>query len=262
VAPASATPRPGLAIRARRALKRLLERLVGVRIYSVGPHGRDDCTDIRAAGEPIELIVDVGANVGQSALKFRAAFPRAFIHCVEPAHATFRALAGNLAADPGVACHRVALGGESGQATLWLTAHSTTSSLLKPADPVGRETVELRTLDELAAALGIAQVDLLKVDAEGADLDVLEGAAGLLRAGRVRFVLVEVGFDPGSPAHVLFDHVRDFLLVHGFALFGLYDQTLEWSGEKRLRFANACFRYQREVRRADALESAQVRAKR
>jgi hypothetical protein len=35
--------------------------------------------------------------------------------------------------------------------------------------------------------------------------------------------------------------VRDFLAPNGFALFGIYDQQPEWSGENRLRYANACF---------------------
>jgi hypothetical protein len=35
--------------------------------------------------------------------------------------------------------------------------------------------------------------------------------------------------------------VRDFLSPFGFQLLGIYDQTTEWSGEARLRYANALF---------------------
>jgi hypothetical protein len=54
-------------------------------------------------------------------------------------------------------------------------------------------------------------------------------------------VLAEVGFHPGDDRHVLFDHVRDYLVPFGFSVYGVYDQQLEWSGENRLRYANVCF---------------------
>jgi len=80
----------------------------------------------------------------------------------------------------------------------------------------------------------------LKVN-EGFDLEVLKGADSLLSSKCVPFVLVEVGFHPGDSRHVLFDEIRDFLMGKSYAVFGIYDQTLEWSGENRLRFANVCF---------------------
>jgi hypothetical protein len=40
---------------------------------------------------------------------------------------------------------------------------------------------------------------------------------------------------------VLFDEVRDFLADRRFAVFGIYDQQLEWSDENRLRYANVYF---------------------
>ena len=69
----------------RRQVKNLLESTLGLNVY-VGAHGHDECTDIKAAfGDiPVRCVFDVGANVGQSARKFMAAFPRADIYCFEP----------------------------------------------------------------------------------------------------------------------------------------------------------------------------------
>ena len=103
------------------------------------------------------------------------------------------------------------------------------------------ESVRVTTVDAFASANAIDRIDLLKVDAEGHDLNVLRGAAAMLDGGRVAFVLAEVGFARAQPPHVLFDDVRDLLAAHRFAVFGIYDQQLEWSGENRLRYANACF---------------------
>lgn len=64
-----------------------------------------------------------------------------------------------------------------------------TSSFSPPAEPGAVETaVVVSTLDAEAERLGLEQVDLLKVDAEGYDLSVLRGARRLFAENRVRFV--------------------------------------------------------------------------
>jgi hypothetical protein len=61
---------------------------------------------------------------------------------------------------------------------------------IAPATDVTATTV---ALDEYCARRGIERIDLLKLDAEGAEVDVLDGAARLLGRGAVRAILVEVG---------------------------------------------------------------------
>ena len=225
----------------RRQTNRLLERLAGVRIYSIKAHGREDWFDIRKSGACIETVFDVGANVGQSALKFRSAFPAARIHCFEPVSSCFDALKSAVAGDSRIHCYKSALGSQRAESRIFLTDHSTTSSMIRPENCLGHEDVVVDTLDQFAADAGIQRIDLLKVDAEGFDLEVLRGADRLLDSGRVALVLVEVGFHPGDARHVLFDDVRDYLMQRGFHVYGFYDQNLEWGGESRLRFANVCF---------------------
>jgi Methyltransferase FkbM domain len=84
-------------------------------------------------------------------------------------------------------------------------------------------------------------IGLLKIDAEGFDLEVIKGARETLSSRRVRFVMVEVGFHPGDDRHPLFDEVRNTLMEHGFYVFGIYNQSMEQSGEPRVRFANVLF---------------------
>jgi hypothetical protein len=52
-------------------------------------------------------------------------------------------------------------------------------------------TIDCETLDGFCQARGVAQIDVLKVDAEGHDLAVLQGAGGLLAGGHVKFVFIE-----------------------------------------------------------------------
>ena len=51
--------------------------------------------------------------------------------------------------------------------------------------------VEIVSLDEFARSRGIEHIDLLKIDTEGAELDVLRGARELIEAGRVGAVQFE-----------------------------------------------------------------------
>ena len=92
----------------------------------------------------------------------------------------FAELAANTRKDTGIVCHRLAVGSRPGTATIYLTHHSTTSSLIKPEDSVAAEDVEITTLSDFVDREAIATIDLLKVDAEGFDLEVLRGAEALL----------------------------------------------------------------------------------
>ena len=64
----------------------------------------------------------------------------------------------------------------------------------EPGHEIARvDEVELRTLDQVAGELGLARIDLLKVDVEGHELPVLKGARGLLDAGAIEAVQFEFG---------------------------------------------------------------------
>lgn len=53
-------------------------------------------------------------------------------------------------------------------------------------------TVPLARLDDEVRRLGVDVIDLMKMDIQGHELDALRGAEELLRAGRIRALLVEV----------------------------------------------------------------------
>src|SRR6476620_920097 len=98
----------------RRSLNKLLGRLFGLKLYSIRAHGREDVSDIQKTGKEISTIFDIGANEGQSAVKFREAFPLATIHCFEPASVQYGNLVRRLSWDKRVRCHRVAVGSAPG----------------------------------------------------------------------------------------------------------------------------------------------------
>src|SRR5688572_25354592 len=121
-----------LRARMRKSVNALLGRLFDLKVYSLRAHGREDVADIQKTGKPVGTILDVGANEGQSAMKFREAFPEARIFCFEPASLQFGRLVQALSGDSRISCHHVALGDASGVAEIFITDHSTMCSLIRP----------------------------------------------------------------------------------------------------------------------------------
>ena len=223
-----------------RKIKRNIENRLGIQIHKMR-HGLVEWADIKASGCHINTIFDVGANIGQSALKFREAFPKSLIYCFEPVSSIFRELKATVSGDSNINCYSLAFSCNPGNGTIYLAQGATQNSFIPMPDTIGTESVSVKTVDNFASENCIERIDLLKIDTEGHDLEVLKGASHMLSGGRTAFVLAEVGFNPMDNRHVLFDDVRSLLMEKGFSLFGIYDQELEWTGEQRIRFANVCF---------------------
>jgi FkbM family methyltransferase len=232
----------------RHRAKVFIESMTGIRLFQSLPHGIDPCYDLARRGIDLRTILDVGANVGQSALTMLETFPKAEIHCFEPVSSTFATMQRNLS---GTRCRCIhsAVGNEVGEARISVGGTSLTNSLVNSRDGDTFETVRVTTVDAYTEERSLPTVDLLKIDAEGYDLHVLEGASRSFAGGRVKFVAVEAGFCFEGTAHVAFQRLREHLENHGFSLFGLYHQTPSWSGDNSLLFADVLFAHASTNRR-------------
>ena len=70
-------------------------------------------------------------------------------------------------------------------------------------------------------------IGLLKIDAEGHDLEVLYGFERMLKEMRVDLVEAEVGMNPENRRHVPFEAVKRYLEHRGYRLFLIYKQRRE-----------------------------------
>jgi FkbM family methyltransferase len=143
-------------------------------------------------------VLDVGAHVGQYTLLASGLVgPAGRVIAFEPHPVLGPVLRRNVSRAGGqnVTVLAVALGRAPGPGTLVLhPPDNFGGSSLRPGDAStdhARATVEVTTLDEALGRLGGPPVDLAKIDVEGAELDVLEGARGTLAANPGIVLIVE-----------------------------------------------------------------------
>jgi FkbM family methyltransferase len=147
------------------------------------------------------VVVDAGANEGGYAEELLGRLgDRVQLHCFEPGSQAFGELVRRLGARTNVELHRAALGDRAGTATLHLYRQDTGHASLYerdvdyfPNESAGSEDVEVTTLDTFAADSGLDRITFLKIDVEGHEVSVLEGARVLLRRGAVELVQFEFG---------------------------------------------------------------------
>lgn len=209
------------------------------------PQGRCLISDIRKLlpGVRFKMIFDVGANRGQTAIPMAKAFRSATIHCFEPSSSTYKQLLVACRRIRRIKAHPFALGESGGRGQLVLTEISTRRHLSAgDSNGMAMEAVEISTIDDFCARNCIDRIDFLKIDTEGHDLHALRGGARMLAAGKIGVIVVEAGFGPDNTTHVAFSAVSEELGLHGYQIFGFYEQMHEWKlGRPNLRRANVAF---------------------
>src|SRR5258708_33505318 len=145
-------------------------------------------------------VVEVGANVGMLTVPLaRLAGPGGKVIAFEPQRIVYQMLCGNVALNAlsNVIAHNSAAGRAAGSITVPPVDYGNMGNFggVSLGGSAEGETVALVTIDQL----GLAKCDFMKIDVEGMELDVLEGAATTLQQFRPR-LYVENDRGDKSPA--------------------------------------------------------------
>jgi FkbM family methyltransferase len=150
---------------------------------------------------PGQTVVDVGANAGVfSTVAGSRVGPTGRLISIEPNPTLAGRLHRNLGQnglDPISVVISAAVADRDGRGTLFVGSNTATGTLA-PSSTSNHAAYEvaLRSLDAIAVEVTLGEVDLLKIDVEGMELPVLDGARRVL--GRCRRMVIEVS----SPADV------------------------------------------------------------
>lgn len=203
------------------------------------------------------VIVDVGANRGDTIAAFLLRFPEARIWALEPHPKTFDAMASRFSGDGRVKPRKLALSGARGQAIMHSYSNAAINSLSPVAvagerlidGPVTAEApvvVDHLSLGEFLKAESLESVDILKLDTQGHELEILQGHSELLRRGCVKFILAELLFSPLYSKQAQAGQVIYLLESCGFKVFDLYDFV--YDTRSGLKWGDALFVFDESLR--------------
>lgn len=131
-----------------------------------------------------DVVIDVGAHIGVYSI-YASKYAKKII-AIEPEPNNFNHLIKNISAKNNIYPFNIALGDLDGKMKLYL--HSALGhSLLFPSDEFVE--VSVKKLDDLIEQLNLERVDLIKINAEGYELQILKGGEKTLRKFKPSLIL-------------------------------------------------------------------------
>lgn len=216
--------------RTRESAKLIIRRGLGRADLSIGrdPYVNRLRRSLAHAG--IDTLLDVGANVGQFGQMVRTAGFSGRILSVEPLNSAYQVLARRASSDGLWTTVHAAVGAEPGTTTINIAGNSYSSSLLTvtqqhlAADPksatIGTHDVRVVTVADLVSEHSVEpERSLLKVDTQGYERQVLDGAGEML--DRFAAVQLELSCVELYEGQQLSDELVSEMGRHGLELWTL-----------------------------------------
>lgn len=177
-----------------------------------------------------KLIVDAGANIGLASVYFANIYPEANIIALEPDRSNFRMLEMNTAAYPQIKPMNVALWSENKKINLFhpkgghcgFRTSEDNSNVFEKWDEVPAVT-----LDALMKTLGIANIDVLKMDIEGAEREVFKNSSAWINQVGTFMVELHENYQAGCEEafYQAAPHAQRMAVLKGETIF-LANRTL------------------------------------
>ena len=169
-------------------------------------------------------VIDIGANIGELSMSVIQRYPNQQFLIIEPSSEEMAAAQRNL---NGGKVHFNSSALWKANTTLrFYHANKTGDSSLLPKDlSAPSELIEVRTLDSIVEILEINQINLLKLEAEGAEPEILDGAIKTLK--KTKFVAADLGPERGPNELATYFECRSKLEVLGFNQISSYEGRRE-----------------------------------
>lgn len=193
----------------------------------------------KLVGKNDPIVFDIGAHEGQSIVFFSKLFPQAHIYSFEPDPVSFNSLS-NIEI-PNLKLENYALSDNIGETSFYRNGISHTNSLYKVNheskdsisisiaksennssffEGLNQEIkVKTTTLDYYIDSKSISQIDLLKIDVQGAEIKVLNGAISTL--SKTKCVILEISFYDYYESQSSFMDIEKILIPIGYKLYSI-----------------------------------------
>jgi FkbM family methyltransferase len=158
------------------------DRYIGKAIEKYGEFSELEVALLRQLCKPANIVVDAGANIGALTLPIARLVGNAGrVHAFEPQRIVFQSLCANMALNSvdNVECHQVALSAQEGVVLLPDIRYD------RGGNFGGVDIQQFKSGHKVRAArlddiLDVPRLDLLKIDVEGMEQDVINGARTLI----------------------------------------------------------------------------------
>jgi len=182
------------------------------------------------------VIFNLGANIGVSTLKMnhilKTNLPSGnyFIWAIDPDPNNLEALQKNIAHNRAKAqAVECAIGDYNGEAELHISSHSNLSSLWKTKDTnAGVRKVKICTLAKLAEEFHTGQPHFIKIDVEGAEVEVLKGGREFLAGCKKPCKIIMEVHPPSYTADHSLEKEMKFLFDHGWSPKYMASASVAW----------------------------------
>jgi FkbM family methyltransferase len=224
-------------VRFARRVSQVTFRFIENENYNMVENGEERVLKLLAQSGQVRTIFDVGANIGDYSSTASAAFPQAEIYAFEPVRQTLDILTRRVTNLPNVKVLNYGLSDRDQTVTFSVqpdnlgssTQYGAVSRLLNPDAAHVTEQVNLKKAGAAATALGVRQIDLLKIDTEGNDWFVLNGFLDWLEAGRIKVIQFEYGLSCIYTKRLLLDY-HELLAPRGYRLGKIYPTYIDFKG--------------------------------
>jgi FkbM family methyltransferase len=176
------------------------------------------------------LIVDCGANVGNTIDIFLKQYISPTIYAYEPNPDLFEDLKKKYSAIKNIIIKPCAVGSVSRQISFHIINKGDSSSILNPSNTFKfyhgnkadiEQTIEVQMVRLDKEMIEEGSIDILKLDLQGYELEALKGCGKILE--RVKIITTEIEFVPLYDNQPLFADIDFFLRNNGFRLMNLYE---------------------------------------
>lgn len=164
-----------------------------------------------------DLVIDCGANVGELFLSIKSNNPNIQYIGFEPDDQVFECLQLNT----NLKSSNICLSNESGEKNFFIDSLGANSSVYESEPGMDSMVVKVEKLENLYPD---TEIKLLKIDAEGSELEVLEGSKKVLK--NIDYISVDCGAEKGVNQDTTFVDVNNYLISNNFSLIGINQNRL------------------------------------
>lgn len=188
-------------------------------LYAYAPNMRLGLEALKQRGFSPKTIVDVGAFHGQWSQIAKAIWPQAQLAMIEPNKQQIQQLT-TVSSELNAQLYCELLGAEDGKEVSFYVMDSG-SSIYEERSSVNR-TKEFRQIQQLDTVLhDWDSIDLLKIDAQGYELEIMKGAERLLAS--TKSVLLEVSLIQTNQGAPLLHDITEFMYGKGFVAYEILE---------------------------------------